>query len=108
MDSYTVNLSKQLEILNANGVNGEVLFEISIKKDRRVRNGNRNVIVVSPSKKKNSKKYKMDEKGNIEIPKNLVKKVSSFGGKLIYGMISPVDDGVKKILVPWLDDQGNF
>jgi hypothetical protein len=113
MKRYKINLKKQLSLCGRK----DLYFSVFVGRDRRVMKGQRNVLVISPfignAKSSLSEselgRYKVNVNGSVEIPKSLIKMITH-GSKdtMIYSMISAIDDKTKKILVPWLDDKGDF
>lgn len=113
MKRYKINLSKQIKTAK----NSPNYFSVYVGRDKRVMKGLRNVLILeayqgnsndslSPSE---LGRYKTNVNGSVEIPKSLIKLVThDENGSIKYSMISAIDDKARKILVPWLDNRGNF
>ena len=115
MKRYKINLSKQIEYLESHGFikpntsPKSLSFGVSIKKDKRVRKGKRDVLVIAFKPKKADRYYQVNVNGSIEVPKEIIQRITNTAdGEKQFSMISPVDDGGQKIIVPWLDSQGQF
>lgn len=120
MKRYKINLSKQIRYLEAEKTlpclktdgskdKRPLYFNVRIRRDKRVRGGLRDVLVLSFSEGTKGVYYKVNTNGSVELPRTLIQKITNGkDGKVIYSMISAIDDKGQKILVPWLDNKGNF
>lgn len=110
---YKINLKKQLEFRSQKRANYEPYFSFSVSTDKRIKNHKRSVIVLEPSDLvpawRRNGHYKVNKNGSIELPSNIIKLIThDENGKMIFRAITAIDDEDRKIIVPFLDEKGDF
>ena len=111
---YKINLTKQLAAIGKKK-NGKtpVYFSFSLSSDKRIKNHKRAVLVLELSDKvpawRRNGHYKVNSNGSIELPTNVIKLIThNENGDPVFRAITAIDDEDRKIIVPFLDEKGDF
>ena len=122
---YKINVRKQLKACRIeNYTIGPLYFKVEICTNKKVMNGKRKVLQLTSTKDPKWEDgaydgewnedidqfdfYKVNKDKSIEIPQRFIKAITYENGKRKFNMISTIDDKHRKLLIPWLDDNGKF